>query len=254
VTCRDVDQFLIAHASGQPIPSEGAAHIASCEHCTRLVRALTESSRQALELPDFGAAVLAGLKPVKPIASPGSRFAALVLIVAVVAAAGMALLGTAGWHALSTAQKTTVFGTLVTTTLLLAATLSRQVVPGSRLIVSPRLLAPAGLALMAAIFASLFHPRHEATFVATGLFCLRIGLESAIGAALLSWVALRRGVMLNPIATGAIAGAMAGLAGLTVLEIFCPNLNQHHVLVWHLGAALASTLAGVAIGIIVERT
>jgi hypothetical protein len=52
--------------------------------------------------------------------------------------------------------------------------------------------------------------------------------------------------------TGATAGALAGLSGLTVLEVFCPNLNKYHVLVWHLGAVLTSIIGCVAIGLLAE--
>jgi hypothetical protein len=56
----------------------------------------------------------------------------------------------------------------------------------------------------------------------------------------------------EPRVTGATAGALAGLSGLTVLEIFCPNLNAYHILVWHMGAVLASAVGGMAIGILAE--
>jgi hypothetical protein len=121
-------------------------------------------------------------------------------------------------------------------------------VPGSRLLLSPSLLAFAAIGILAGVVSILFHPHEEPTFVATGLVCLRIGLECAIPAALLFWLVLRRGAVLNPVATGVTAGAMAGLSGLVVLEIFCPNPNEYHVLVWHLGAVLASIAGGLAIG------
>ncbi len=254
MTCRDVDHLLILRASGGAIPPDAAAHIAGCARCTRRVRALGASGAVAPPARDFADAILSDLEPVRPVASASARFAALVCVVAVVAAAGVALLGTAGWHALGALQRTAVFTALAAAAALTALSLSRQVVPGSRVNVCPPLLAAAGPALMAAIFAALFRPQPEPAFVRTGLFCLRTGLECAAAAALLFWLVLRRGVVLRPAAAGAVAGALAGLAGLTVLEIFCPNLNQHHVIVWHLGAAVTSTLAGVAIGSIVERT
>jgi len=110
------------------------------------------------------------------------------------------------------------------------------------------------LFVLAAGFAVLFHPIEEATFVATGLVCLRIGLECAIPAALAVWLILRRGAFLTPLVTAATTGALAGLSGLVVLEIFCPNLNVYHVLIWHLGAALASAVGGLAAGFILSRT
>jgi len=108
------------------------------------------------------------------------------------------------------------------------------------------------LGVIIGMFATLLRPHSDPTFVATGLVCLRIGLECAVPAALLLWLLLRRGAILNPIFTGATVGALAGLSGLTVLEIFCPNLNEYHILVWHVGAALASAVGGAAIGTFVE--
>ena len=86
----------------------------------------------------------------------------------------------------------------------------------------------------------------------TGLLCLEIGLACAIPAAALLWLVLRRGAILSPVLTGATAGALAGLSGLTVLEVFCPNLNKYHILVWHLGAVLASIIGCLAIGLLAE--
>jgi hypothetical protein len=109
------------------------------------------------------------------------------------------------------------------------------------------------LAIFAGIFVALFQFHPERTFVATGLVCLRIGLECAFAVAAISWLILRRGAALNRIAAGALAGALAGLSGLALLEIFCPNLNRYHILVWHLGAALTSTIVGILAGIVAQR-
>jgi hypothetical protein len=64
---------------------------------------------------------------------------------------------------------------------------------------------------------------------------------------------LRRGVVLNPAAAGALTGLLAGVSGLTLLEIFCPNPDKYHILAWHMGAALVSTIGGAAIGWLVDR-
>jgi len=45
-----------------------------------------------------------------------------------------------------------------------------------------------------------------------------------------------------------LLGATNASPAQAVLEIFCPNLNEYHILAWHLGAALASVAGGVAIG------
>jgi len=82
--------------------------------------------------------------------------------------------------------------------------------------------------------------------------CIRNGLEYSIPTALLFWMLLRRGAILFPKLIGAAAGGFAGLIGLSVLEINCSNLNVYHILVWHWGVILITSLAGVALGAIVE--
>ncbi len=255
MTCRDVDGMLISKRPRAAIPPEMSAHIAGCDRCRRLIQAL-EHAPEAAPPPDrigrIQSAILADLKPVKPLPSAGVLWVAFLLAVAVVAAIGTSVLGTAGWHALSTPQRVAIFATLAASAALLALSSGRQIVPGSMLRMGPPVLVIAVLAVVTGICAIAFRPHAEPTFVATGLVCLRIGLECAVAAAVLVWLVLRRGAILTPMLTGATAGALAGLSGLTVLEMFCPNLNRNHILAWHLGAVLASVLGGVAIGIIAE--
>lgn len=197
-------------------------------------------------------AVLADLKPVRPLAGTGTLFFAFMAIFLLAAAVGVAVLGFGGWLAENPAQRIAVFTALGVGSGLLAFSLGRLMVPGSRMLLRPALLVVAVLALMVVIFGLLFRPREESTFVATGLFCLKIGLTCAIPTALLFWVVLRRGMILNPVVTAVAAGTLAGLSGLTLLEIFCPNLNQYHILVWHFGAVLASVAGGIAVGGLAE--
>jgi hypothetical protein len=198
------------------------------------------------------AETLADLQPVRLLAPAGVLLLSLILIAASVVAVGVFEFGIAGWNALGLLQRIGVFTPLVAGSGLLAFSLVRQVVPGTRVLVSTPLFVIAILGIMASMFATLFHPHREVTFVATGLVCLRIGLECAIPAAALSWLILRRGEILNPMAMGALTGTLAGLSGLVLLEIFCPNLNKYHILLWHLGAAFVSLMGGTAVGIIGE--
>jgi hypothetical protein len=252
-----VEGLIVPYASGAPIPPEAAAHISGCEHCRRLVRAIGETRQVGAPLPELlqriADGVAADLKPVKPLAPEGVRFLALIVALAMVAAVANAVLGIAGWLALSELQRLAVFSALGASAGLLAFSLVRQSVPGSRLVLPPGLLVTAVLCAMASAFGVLFRPREESTFVATGLVCLRIGLECAIPAGIVFWTILRRGAVLNPALTGATAGALAGLSGLTALEILCPNPNVHHILVWHLGGTLASAAGGLAAGMIAEH-
>ena len=258
MTCPDVEGLIIPYARGAAIPPEAASHIAGCERCRRLARAIGETQQGIPPSPErlqqIKAGILADLQPVKPLAPASTLFLALMFILAVVAAVGGGGLGIAGWRALTAPLRMTVFTALTAAAGLLAFSLVRQLAPGSRPLPSPYLMLVTVLGVIASLLATLFHPHEESTFVSTGLVCLKIGLECAICTALLSWLVLRRGAILNPLLTAVTAGALAGLSGLTVLEIFCPNLNEYHILVWHLGAVLVSLIVGVAIGTIAEHS
>ena len=256
MTCRDIDGLIAAYASGAVTPPEVAAHISGCERCRRLAEAIGQtppSAPPAVEqLERIKHAVLAGLKPVRPLPPTGALWAIFLSALLTVVTVGGSILGTAGWQALSVLQRVAVFGALAAATGVLAFSAERQMVPGSAFRLSPYVQAVAALGAIVAICAILFWPHQETAFVPTGLMCLRIGIECAIPAALLLWLVLRRGAVLSPVAAGVTAGALAGLAGLIVLEIFCPNLNRNHILVWHVGAVLASVLGGTIIGALAE--
>jgi hypothetical protein len=257
VTCRDIDGMII---SSLALTSPDAiAHIAGCERCQSLAQAMGQPPRVTVlspspaQLKKIKTGILADLKPVKPLAPRGVRWFALLLILAIVVSIGSGVLGIAGWLALSFFQKSVVFTSMALAACLLAFSAGDQIVPGTRLLLSPVWLVTAVVGVMTGIFAVPFRPHREPTFVSTGLVCLRIGLECAIPCAVASWLLLRRGAILRPMPTGATTGALAGLSGLMVLEIFCPNLNEYHILVWHLGAALISAAGGVVLGSLAER-
>ncbi len=254
--CRDVEHLLIPYLKGADIPEDARSHFAACERCRDLAAALRAQQPAMAPSPErldeIKSTILSNLKSVKPLVSASVLVPGLLLVVAGITTAGVIELGIAGWQVLSVAQKIAVFTSLAGACIFLAALLSRQVVPGSRVLVPAQTAVIVLLGIMAGIFAALFHPHPEATFVRTGLVCLRIGLEGAIPAAALSWLILRRGAILRPVATGALTGTLAGFSGLAILEIFCPNPNIYHILLWHLGSTLASLIGGTVIGIIAE--
>jgi hypothetical protein len=55
---------------------------------------------------------------------------------------------------------------------------------------------------------------------------------------------LRRGFAVNPAGAGLAAGTLAGLAGLLMLEIHCPNFRAPHVMVWHTAVVPVSAVTG----------
>lgn len=257
MTCRDLEHLLIPYAAGAAISPEAAAHFAGCERCQMLAAAIGKPEQSAKPSPEqldrIKTEMLADLKPVKPLAPASLLFSVLMLIVGGVAAAGEIELGSAGWRALDLPQKIAIFAALAGASSLVAVLLIRQIVPGSSVLIRTPVSLIAVLGIMAGIFATLFRPHAEATFVATGLVCLRIGLECAIVAAVASWLVTRRGAILNPLAAGALTGALAGLSGLALLEIFCPNPNEYHILVWHLGSAIVAVILGTITGMVAEN-
>jgi hypothetical protein len=192
--------------------------------------------------------LLRDLAPVAPIAPERVLLAALALIFLAAAGIESVLLGTNGWRVLDTLQAFTVLLPLAAFAGVVAWSLSRLMVPGSRHTISPAWLPIGVLSSLAIVFASLFHWRREPNFVSTGLSCLGISLACAVPAAALFWLFLRRGAILSPSLAGATAGGLAGLVSLMVLEVRCPDLKAFHILTWHLGATLFARAGGSVIG------
>ena len=97
---------------------------------------------------------------------------------------------------------------------------------------------------MAGVFAFLFHDYRTDSFVHQGIACLEVGLLWAAPAAAGAWLLLRRGFAVDHKAAGVAAGTFAGLTGVTVLELHCPNLRMPHIVVWHLAVLPIAALAG----------
>jgi hypothetical protein len=195
--------------------------------------------------------MLRNLKPLRPLAPARIFIFGFALVFLGAVAVGSFLSGTGGWSVLSTSQKAAVFGPLAACAGMLAWSLVRLMVPGSKHVIRPIWSSIAALTLLVIVIAEVFqvfHPQAESGFVSTGLRCLRIGSAWAVPAAALSWLLLRRGAVLSPGLTGATAGGLAGLAGLMVLEVRCPNVSSYHILMWHWGVALLAMLGGLSLG------
>ena len=80
------------------------------------------------------------------------------------------------------------------------------------------------------------------------MVCLTAGLLHAVPAALASWLLLRRGFAVNPVAAGLVAGTLAGLAGVTMLELHCANFQALHVMLWHTAVIPVSGAVGALVG------
>jgi hypothetical protein len=257
VTCHNIDGVISSHSGDSGLPPEAAEHVAGCDRCRRLMRLLDEGpdipAPSASQLKQIQSAMIDNLKPVRPLAPSGVFLLALAVVFLAVVAAGPLLLGMNGWRVLSTGQKIAVLAALATGAVPLAQSMVGQMAPGSKSIIT-RVMSPAGILLSELlVLAAVFQPQQESAFVSNGLTCMKIGLMYSMTTAFLVWILLRRGGVQYPKLMGAAAGGFTGLVGLSVLEIICPNLNEHHILVWHWGVTLLSSLGGASLGATIDR-
>ena len=184
------------------------------------------------------------LGPVRPLPPTWALTGALILVCAAVALAGAARSGFYGIQKLGVFERALIFPTLGILIWLAATTFVSQMIPGSRRRVTPGALLGAGTLALLAVFAVLFRDYRTDHFVSQGIACLAAGLLHAIPAGFASWLLLRRGFAVNAITAGLVAGTLAGLAGITMLELHCPNLQTLHVMLWHTAVIPVSGAAG----------
>lgn len=198
-------------------------------------------------LSRVAASLRPSLRPVRPLPPVWALVAGLVLICTGVALAGAARSGLYGIHKLSGLDRALIFPALGILILLSAAGSVAEMIPGSRRRVSPEALLLAGTLTLLAVFGILFHDYRTERFVAQGIVCLAAGLFHALPVAIAGWWLLRRGFAVNPVAAGWAVGTLSGLAGLTMLELHCANLEVFHVVVWHIAVLLLSGVAGASL-------
>lgn len=187
------------------------------------------------------------LVPVRPLTPSAFLAGGLVLIVVLVAVAGAARAGFQGFEALGLLSRVVIFGTLALLACTAAVAMVAEWIPGSRHPLTAAGLLALVCAVLLGVFALLFRDYRTEHFLAAGLGCLLAGLLHAAPAALLAWWVLRRGFAVRPVSAGLTAGVLAALAGVTLLELHCPNFEALHILVWHtlvvpVGAALGAAL------------
>jgi len=198
-------------------------------------------------LERISGALLPGLRPVRPIPPVEAMAAGLWLLAAAVATAAAAILGMHGLAKLSGVQALLILAAIALLGGLAASQSVTAMIPGRGRWVNPiALVLGASLALMG-IFAVLFGGYSLHAFVPQGVPCLTAGLSVALPAGAGAWLILRRGFAVDPAAAGLAAGTLAGLAGVTMLELHCPNLRAIHVLVWHVAVIPLSAVAAASL-------
>jgi hypothetical protein len=204
-------------------------------------------------LSRVSASMTASLKPVHPIPPIWTTVTALLLIMALVAILDAWLMGFYGLRRLSAPAIGIIFLELGIFSCMAAIMSVGEMTPGSRRWINPGIWLVVILAGWIAVDAMLFRDYEMASFVSQGIPCLQAGVTAAVPAGIGSWLVLRRGFAVRPVAAGLAAGTLAGLAGLTMLELHCPNFHAIHVMVWHTAVVAVSAVVGSLAGRITAR-
>lgn len=252
MTCREINEILMEAMDAGGLPEQAQDHLQACGQCRTLVSAMESKHRgpAALDpalLDRVRTPIFASFARVRLLAPAGVFAVAFLAIFVVVAMAGAKYLGMYGPRAMTPGQRVAMFAVLVAGAVLAAVTTAQHMRPGARSLRGAVLFTIAITAIEAAFFA-LFHDYSTSRFVHFGAACLRAGLWCALPAGVLVWLLLRRGYAVAPVSTGAAVGVVAGLAGLTALQLHCPVLTVPHMALWHAGILIGSVAAGAGIG------
>lgn len=212
-------------------------------------RELEQAAREAQRvdpalLARISERLTASLAPVRPLAPGWVLAARLSVAVLVLAFLGAAALGLHGVHVLSGVQAASIFSMLILFTWSCGFVSSAEMTPGSRRRLSPQSLVAIIVVAIATLFVLQFHDYRTEGFVIHGVACLIAGLIQAIPAAVAVFLILRRGFAVDHGAAGLAIGTLAGVAGVTMLELHCPNLETFHVMVWHTAVIPLAAVAG----------
>ena len=172
----------------------------------------------------------------------------VVLVCAGVALAGAARAGFNGFEKMNLPERALIFAMLGILTWVAGTEFVNEMIPGSRRRMTAYGLLGIASVVLVGVFALLFRDYRTEHFVSLGVICLVTGVLHAIPAGLLSWFVLRRGFAVNSVSAGMVAGTLAGLAGVGLLELHCPNFQAIHILVWHTAVVVVSAGLGALIG------
>ena len=203
-------------------------------------------------LEGISSAIGSNLQPAGSLPPSWMLALGLFLICGTVALAGGLFFGLYGVRKMTAAEVGLIFPVLGILIWFAAALCVAEAIPGSRRPVTPWLLGVSGCVGLATVFGWLFHDYGTARFVSQGVKCLTAGLGLALPAAVAMWLVLRRGFSVNPGVAGFAKGTLAGLAGVTMLELHCVNFEVPHLLVWHIAVLPISGAIGMWVATIVK--
>jgi len=247
----ELDRALDASAVRRTwrLSEEALEHLGKCERCRRLYEWFAKGLPVRETSPDVYESVQIELKrslrPISAQPTPRVLAAQFLVVFFLFALPAIVMMGPAGLHEMTPIQLMGMLAVLVFGAGLLSLSLAWQMTPGSLHRVPPRMVIlslAAGFLLGVAI---LFPWHNSEAFLIQGLPCLKRGVLLAFPSALLFWLLMRRGRTLGAVTAGATLGAIAGLVGVSVLQLTCNRQEANHLLVWHGGVLIVSIGLGV---------
>ena len=198
-------------------------------------------------LDHIATSIHSSLHPVRPVPRTWVLTAGLLVLSAAVALGGAARSGLFGFWTQSVGERVIILSILAVLAGVVARELVSYWIPGRRHYLAPGWLVVLVSAALLSVFGSLFDDYHTSRFVPTGVICLSVGVLHAVFAACLAAWFLRRGLAVEPVSAGTIAGTFGGLSGVAMLELHCPNLEAPHVLFWHVAVVPVSAALGALV-------
>lgn len=261
--CEIVDAELARNSDAAGLSMEARIHMAQCPRCRTLSMWLSQPAALPPVEEDAMRRIAGQLavskEAVQPITAPGWLALRLWLGFAGV---GLSLAWgfvrfsgeTNGLDLISPAQAISILATIGAVAAIFVFLLAKQMIPGSRPLISAGYAVGLGGVAVAAGFLLLFpwSPVEPLTFL-MGWRCSLRESTVALPAAAVLWLLARQGVVTKPSAAGCIMGALAGLTGLTAFQLRCPIQDSLHLLAWHGAPVLLAAAAGVLAGSMKER-
>jgi hypothetical protein len=243
-------QFAKLLAAGTALQGEGMDHLRACPTCSELAGIGDwmegPASDPAVESRIIGA-ITTGLRPVDPLAPAWQYVLATLGLLVTVAAAGILVLGSAGWAADSILQRVYFAACLGGGILASAAAIAQLMIPGAFLLLTPARTIALGIVCTAA--GALLYPAiHYDHFVRAIAVCIFIGLGHAAVACSLTLLVVRRGVFVSRLDMISMVALAGGLTGMAVLYVFCPHRDLGHVLLGHTPVPVAALAIGAWFG------
>ena len=265
--CKLIDRELDRHFGdseldraeefGARLSPEAWQHLEHCERCQRLCELLSNESPVSSGTPALYGRIRNSLQgslhPVSPLPATRTLVIQFLAVFALFVLPISAMMGFFGLHRMNSVQLFGVTVIVAAAATGLAFSLAWQMRPGS----FQRFSLPLAVAVLAVGFvgaiSALFPWQESSHFVAEGWPCSLMGAMVALPAALIFWLLVRRGAPLSVTTLGGALGAIAGLLGVTVLQFSCSRQEATHLLVWHGGVLVLTTMGGILLASAVKR-